>query len=132
MKKGDTPARQRGRRQQKAADDGSPPANLQGDIPVSNLVYGLDVDGLSCPILVASRCKEPEAVAAEVLAAQGCAAKGGPDAPDATAVVLYRHRWEGAEHTREEVARLTLGEVRPGKPAGSEDGGRPDDGGVQP
>jgi hypothetical protein len=117
MKKGDTPARRRGRRQREAADDVSPPANLQGDIPVSNLVYELDVEGLSCPILVASRCKEPEAAAAEVLVEQPCSAKGGPDAPDATAVVLYRHRWEGAEHTREEVARLTLGEVRPGKPA---------------
>jgi hypothetical protein len=123
MKKGDAPVRQRGRRRQEAADDGSPPAQLRGDTPVSNLVYEIDVDGLSCPILVASRHKRHKAVAAEVLAAQGCAAKGGPDAPDVTPVVLYRHRWEGKEHTREEVARLALGEVRPGEPAGTEKGG---------
>jgi hypothetical protein len=89
---------------------------------VSNLVYELDADGLSCPILVASRRKKHAAVAAEVLAEQPCSAKGGPGAPDDTPVVLYRHRWEGKGHTRQEAARLTLGEIRPGEPASTEKG----------
>jgi hypothetical protein len=84
------------------------------------VLYGLDVDGLSCPFLAASRRKKHAAVAAEVLAAQPCATKGAPDAPDDAAAVLHRHHWEGSEHTSEVVARLTLGGVRPGKPAVTE------------
>jgi hypothetical protein len=115
---------------------------------MNGVLYELDVEGLSCPLLVAARRKKHAAVAADVLAAQPCVRKGGtftgsvaaptpedpdavklvtrfdPDAPspsaaaaDDTPVVLYRHRWEGAKHTREVVARLTLGGVRPGKPA---------------
>jgi hypothetical protein len=77
-------------------------------------LYGIDVEGLHTPFLVASRRRSHAAIAAEVLAAQPCAMT---EAPDASWLVLYGHHWPGGKHTREVVARLTLGDVRPAKPA---------------